>query len=330
MTDFKTIPTQPTLGLGCWAIGGPFFSGDTALGWGEVDDTVSTKAIETALDHGIRHFDTAQAYGTGHSETLLGAAVKGRDDVAIATKVGLATDPIKQQLLGLENDPVAIRASIDVSRQRLQRDQIDLVLLHPNETTMENAGPIFDMLETLVDDGLIGTFGWSTDFPDKAEMVTDRPKAHAIEFAMNVFFRADHIVPIIEDKGAVGLIRSPLAMGLLGGKYDAKSTFANDDVRNLGDATNSYFKDGKITESALTQLNAIREILRSDGRSLAQGAISWLWARSENVIPIPGFRTPEQVTDLCGALEHGPLTSAQMEEIEFLIERPKDDEPRAR
>ena len=76
MTDFNRLPTQPTLGLGCWAIGGPFFAEGRAVGWGEVEDQTSIAAIETALHHGVAHFDTAQAYGCGHSETLLGKALK--------------------------------------------------------------------------------------------------------------------------------------------------------------------------------------------------------------------------------------------------------------
>lgn len=330
MTDFIQLPTQPTLGLGCWAIGGPFYSGTNALGWGNVDDAVSTRAIHAAVDAGVRHFDTAQAYGTGHSETVLGAALAGRNDVAIATKVGLAVDPNTKQLLGLETDPSQIRDSIEGSRQRLQRDVIDLVLLHPNEVTLEDAVPIFEMLDEMHVAGKIASFGWSTDFPEKAELVSQYKGAKAIEYAMNVLFRADRLTPVVEKHGKIGLIRSPLAMGLLGGKYDAKSTFGEDDVRKLGDAGNLYFKNGKITDQALTQLNAVREILRSEGRSLAQGALAWLWARSPNALPIPGFRTPEQVADLCGALDFGPLRPDQMEEIERVLARPEEGPPQPR
>jgi len=127
----------------------------------------------------------------------------------------------------------------------------------------------------------------------------------------------------------LSLIRSPLAMGVLGGKYDAKTQFRKDEIRGSNPGWQDYFKDGKITDHYMGQLNAVREILTSDGRTLAQGAIAWLWARTPNAMPIPGFRTPEQVHDLCGALDHGPLTAAQMDEIEAVLDRPEEGAPKS-
>ena len=328
MTDFLQTDT-PAMGLGCWAIGGPFFAGDRPVGWGTVDDAVSTRAIHAAVDCGIRLFDTAQAYGTGHSETVLGAALKNAPDVAIATKIGIGIDPATKQIsfdaMGLD----AIRDSLTASRKRLQRDRIDLVLLHINALPIDDAAPIFDMLDVLHRDGQIGGYGWSTDFPDRIRAFADRPGFVAAEHAMNVFFAAQHMVPATKAAGLTALIRSPLAMGILGGRYDARATF-RDEIRSGQDDWNDYFRDGKVNPDYLARLNAIREVLSSGGRSLAQGAIAWLWARSPNAMPIPGFRTPEQVTDLCGARDHGPLTAAQMDQIETLLDRPDEGPPRER
>ncbi|WP_411892165.1 aldo/keto reductase [Yoonia sp. SDW83-1] len=329
MADFKHIPAKPTLGLGCWAIGGPFFMDGRAVGWGEIDDNVSNAAIAAALDHGIAHFDTAQAYGCGHSETVLGEALKNHPDVAIATKIGLEINTETKQLIGPINDPEVIRQTIDASRKRLGRDRIDLVLHHNNELPVEEAQPTFDMLATLYDQGIIGAYGWSTDFPDSARAFADHPGFTAVEHAMNVLKPASHIVPVIEDLNLLSLIRSPLAMGVLGGKYDAKTQFSKDEVRGSNPGWQDYFKDGKITDAYLAQLNATRDILTSGGRTLAQGALAWLWARTPNAVPIPGFRTPEQVNDLCGALAKGPLTQAQMEEIETILDRPEEGPPKA-
>lgn len=330
MADFKQIPAKPTLGLGCWAIGGPFFYEGLAVGWGEVDDNTSKAAIATALEHGIMHFDTAQAYGCGHSETVLGAALKNHPDVAIATKIGIEIDTKTKELKGRISDPDIIRQTIDASRKRLGRDRIDLVLHHVNEWPVEEVKPTFDMLATLYEDGIIGAYGWSTDFPESAAAFADHPGFTSVEHAMNVFRRADWIVPVIEDKNLLSLIRSPLAMGVLGGKYDANTQFGKDEIRGSNPGWQDYFKDGKITDAYLGQLNATREILSSGGRSLAQGAIAWLWARTPNAMPIPGFRTPEQVTDLCGALEFGPLTPSQMAEIETILDRPEEGPPEPR
>lgn len=322
--------TSPSLGLGCWAIGGPFFADGNPVGWGEVDDATSTRAIHLAVERGIRLFDTAQAYGTGHSETVLGAALKTHPNVAIVTKFGLGIDPATKSITGPVTDPEAIVQSIQTSAKRLQRDHIDLVLCHVNDMDIATATPIFDRLETLVETGLIGGYGWSTDFPDRTRAFADRPNFTAVEHAMNVFFAAEHMVPAVREADLIGLVRSPLAMGILGGKYDGAAQFAKDDVRSNDHDWMGYFKDGRIAPAFLARLNAIRDILTSDNRSIAQGALAWLWARSDRALPIPGFRTPEQVADLCGALDHGPLSQNQMQEIEALINRPAEGAPAPR
>jgi aryl-alcohol dehydrogenase-like predicted oxidoreductase len=321
--------TNHTMGLGCWAIGGPFFSGDRAVGWGEVDDATSVRAVHAAVDLGIRLFDTAQAYGAGHSETVLGQALSDRPDVRIVTKIGLEIDPATRRITGEVTNPAAIRTSIDGSCARLKRDHIDTVLLHLNELSISTAGPIFDMLADLRTAGQIGGYGWSTDFPDRAAAFAKQPGFTTVEHAMNVFFRAEQLVPVIEDTNLIALIRSPLAMGILGGRYDSSTTFRGE-IRAGQDDWNDYFTGGKVSESYLIRLNAVREILSSDGRSLAQGAIAWLWARTSQAVPIPGFRTPEQVIDLCGALAKGPLTPEQMDAVEAMLQRPPEGPPRAR
>ena len=111
-------------------------------------------------------------------------------------------------------------------------------------------------------------------------------------------------------------------MGLLTGKYTASTQPSSDDVRGeKSPEWMQYFKDGKPNPDFLAKVNALREILTSNGRTLPQGALAWLWARSEQTIPIPGFRTVEQVEENCGALEYGPLTVKQMEEIQTLLHR---------
>jgi aryl-alcohol dehydrogenase-like predicted oxidoreductase len=324
MADFKQVPEKPTLGLGCWAIGGPFYAEGRAVGWGEVDDTVSKAAIAAALEHGIMHFDTAQAYGCGHSEVVLGAALKAHPGVAIATKIGLGIDTQTKELTGPLTDPAVIRATIDASRKRLGRDRIDMVLHHNNELPVADARPTFDMLAELYEQGIVAAYGWSTDFPDSMRAFADYPGFTAVEHAMNVFRPATDMVSATEDANKLSLIRSPLAMGVLGGKYDATTQFSKNEIRGSNPGWQDYFKDGKITDHYLGQLNAVREILTSDGRSLAQGAIAWLWAQTPNAMPIPGFRTPEQVHDLCGALDHGPLTPTQMTEVEGILDRPQE------
>ncbi len=320
----------PALGLGCWAIGGPWTAGGAAAGWGVVDDAESTRAIHAGVDAGVRFFDTAQAYGTGHSETVLGAALRGRDSVRIATKIGLAIDPASRALIGPDITVGGIVAGINESLRRLQRDRIDLVLLHLNSLPIEDAAPVFDTLDRLRTAGKIVAYGWSTDFPDRAAAFATRPGMVAIEHAMNVFFRADALLPVIASQGLLSINRSPLAMGLLGGRYGNGAGFGVQDVRSQNADWMAYFRNGDVAPAFARQLDAVRALLQSGGRTLAQGALSWLWARSDRALPIPGFRTVAQVADLAGALMHGPLAPATMAEIEAVILREPEGAPRER
>ncbi len=322
--------TVPRLGLGCWAIGGPWTAGGAPAGWGKVDDAESMRAIHAGIDAGIRFFDTAQAYGAGHSEQVLGQALQGHPDVKVATKVGYAIDPARRALTGPEISPVAIRTSIDASLLRLQRARIDLVLLHLNALPVAQAEDVFDTLDGLRDAGKIAAYGWSTDFPDRAAAFAARPGMVAIEHAMNVFFRADAVMPVIAGQGLLSINRAPLAMGLLGGKIGASTRFAPEDLRSMTVDWMAYYKDGAVAPDFARQLDVVRALLQTGGRSLAQGAIGWIWARADGTLPIPGFRTAAQVADLAGALHNGPLPAVVMAEIEGVIRREAEGPPRER
>ena len=320
----------PALGLGCWAIGGPFYSGKTPLGWGEVDDKQSVAAIHRAADLGICFFDTAQAYGTGHSETVLGQALEQRPDVLIGTKIGIGVNPQAKQVTGSDIAPAAIEASIDASLKRLRREKIDLVHLHLNSLPVAEAEAVFNTLGALTVKGKIGAYGWSTDFPDRAEAFASRASFVSVQHAMNVFFRADALMPVIERHGLLSINRSPLAMGLLSGKYAPGKIMDKSDIRSQTMDWMAYFKDGEAAPDYARQLGAVRSLLQSDGRTLVQGAIGWLWARSSRTLPIPGFRTAAQVDDLAGALQKGPLPQDVMREIERTIIREPEGAPRER
>lgn len=322
--------TIPALGLGCWAIGGPFYSGETPLGWGNVDNAQSIVAIRRAIDLGIRFFDTAQAYGTGHSEEILGEALRTSPDVLIGTKIGVGIDPETKQLTGNDITPDAIKTAIDGSLKRLQRARIDIVHLHLNSLPIDEAAQVFDTLDALKTKGKIGAYGWSTDYPDRAAAFASRPDFVSVQHSMNVFFRASAILTVIESNGLLSINRSPLAMGLLSGKYAPGSAMDKDDIRSQTMDWMGYFKDGTVAPKFARQLEAVRSLLQTGGRTLVQGAIGWLWARSPQTLPIPGFRTVAQVDDLAGALEKGPLPPEVMDEIERVIIREPEGEPRDR
>ena len=320
----------PALGLGCWAIGGVCNAGDTPVGWGPIDDAESIRAIHCAVDLGIRFFDTAQAYGAGHSEEILGKALAKHPEVLIGTKVGIAIDPARKQMVGQEFSRDAIIASIDASLKRLQRERIDLVHLHLNSLPINDAAGVFDTLDILRAAGKINVVGWSTDYPDRAAAFAERDGFVSVQHAMNVFFRADALVPVIERYALLSINRSPLAMGLLSGKYRADSVIGPDDVRGVSAQWLDYFKNGHVAPAYAQRLEVVRNLLQSDGRTLVQGALAWLWARTPNSLPIPGFRTEKQVRDLHGALHKGPLPRDVMDEIERVIAREPEGEPRDR
>jgi aryl-alcohol dehydrogenase-like predicted oxidoreductase len=322
--------TIPALGLGCWAIGGHFTIDGVPKGWGDVDDNESIRAIQHAYDRGIRLFDTAQAYGAGHSEHLLGRALADKPDALIGTKVGYAIDPTAKILIGEDVNPHAITLSIEASLRRLRRETVDLVHLHTNELQIGKAEMVFETLGRLRDSGKLGAYGWSTDFPERAEAFASKPDFVSIQHALNVFFRADKLLPVIEKHNLFSMNRSPLAMGVLSGKYDGASRFASNDVRGQDEEWKSYFKDGGVAPEYLKRLQAVRELLQTGGRKLVQGAIAWIWARSNNTLPIPGFRTSAQVDDLARALEFGPLDATTMEAIERVLHREPEGEPRSR
>jgi aryl-alcohol dehydrogenase-like predicted oxidoreductase len=320
----------PALGLGCWAIGGPFYAGDRPLGWGKIDDKESIAAIDCAVDLGVRFFDTAQVYGAGHSETILGKALANRLDVRVGTKVGITFDPETRQMIGEDVTPSAIERSIEESSRRLKRDCIDIVHLHLNSLPIPEAETVFDCLERLTQMGKLKAYGWSTDFPDRAAAFAGRPNFVSIQHAMNIFFRASQLVPVIEQNQLLSIVRSPLAMGVLTGKYTSETSPASDDIRSQTVGWMAYFEGGKINDVYARQLASVQELLRSDGRTLVQGALAWLWARSPNTLPIPGFRTVAQVEDLVGALDTGTLSDGVMSEIEAIILREPEGPPRER
>lgn len=318
------------LGMGCWAIGGPFFAGDDPLGYGEVDDAESIRAIHAAIDLGVRFFDTADVYGAGHSETVLGTALAGRTDTLVASKFGLRFDAVTKQVVGPGPSPAYAVEAVEASLHQLRRDRIDLVFLHLNALEPAAAGDIFDALDTLREQGKIRSVGWSTDFPASAEAVANRAGFEAVQHAMNLFFDAPSMMRVVEASGLVSVNRSPLAMGLLTGKFAAGGAAPAGDIRQNTYDWMSYFKDGRAVPAFVEQLDVVRDLLQTGGRTLAQGAIGWLWARSPRSLPIPGFRTEAQVRDNAGALEKGPLPADVMDAIEARITREPEGEPRER
>lgn len=308
------------LGLGCWAIGGHFTLGGIPDGWGEVDDQESIRAIQSSIERGVNFFDTADAYGTGHSEEVLGRAVKDRrHQVVIATKFGYTyNDTTKEVFMRHDVSSAYIRQACERSLKRLGTDYIDLYQIHVGSLTQDELLEAIDSLDRLRQDGLIRTYGWSTGDAAHAHIFAQKSEGAALQFPLNVLQDAPGMIEVCERHGLAGIINGPLAMGLLSGKFDRQSQLSPADVRGSGHEWVPYFKDGKAVPAYLKRLESLREILTCNGRTLVQGALAWIWARSGAAIPIPGFKTSMQAEELAGAIAFGPLTIAQMTEIEQL------------
>lgn len=310
------------IGLGCWAIGGQMYMEGKTDSWGSVDDTESIHAIQRALELGVNFLDTADAYGIGHSEEIIGKVISGkRDKIVISTKFGYFGNKATRTLHGINITPDYIERACDASLKRLSTDYIDLYLLHVWEISISDIYSVCDTLDRLTEKGKIRSYGWSTDLVGGAKIFSERKNCSAIEHNLNVFNDAPELIYLCEKNNLASINRSPLAMGLLTGKFTGTSKLSKNDVRGAGYNWVPYFKDGRPEKEFLKKLDAVKEILTSKGRTLAQGAIAWAWGRSDNTIPIPGFKKVKQVEENAGAMEFGPLDKEQMIEINKLIDR---------
>jgi aryl-alcohol dehydrogenase-like predicted oxidoreductase len=296
------------VGMGCWAIGGPWWWSDgRAMGWSQVDDAESMRAIHAALDMGVNFFDTAANYGAGHSERVLGQATKFGHIINEQTKIVDDDDDVL-----LDN----IRQDCENSLRRLGTDYIDLYQLHAGSYDPDKAVAVRDLLEEFVAEGKIRAYGWSTDHVDRARVFAQGQNCASIQFSLSVFNRNPGMLALCDEFDLGCVNKKPLSSGFLTGKFTADSTFPEDDFRHR--VVN--FGEERFAQ-LLRQVDALREVLTRDGRTLAQGALGWIWARSARAVPIPGSKTVAQVQENAGAMRFGALGEEQMQEVERILER---------
>ncbi len=313
------------LGMGCWAIGGPWMWDQPGqepfpVGWGDTDDEESIRALHAAFDMGVNFFDSAANYGAGHSEILVGRALKGRrDKVVIATKFGHIVNEEKKTVYSAPDRIIKnVRNDVENSLRRLQTDFIDIYQLHEGRYDSQLALELQSVLEELVSAGRIRWYGWSTDVVDSAREFASAPSSihcTSIQFALNAIHDNAGMRKVCADFDLAGINKDPLNKGFLTGKFNASTIFPKNDVRSGTD-----FSDPEIV-NRLKIVDDIRDILTSNGRTLAQGALAYIWALDERMVPIPGFKSVKQVTDNAGAMGFGPLTDAQVKEIQTIVRK---------
>jgi len=294
------------LGMGCWAIGGPWTWAQPGeepypAGWGDTDDQESIRAIHTALDMGVTFFDTAANYGAGHSEYVLGQALKGkRDGVVIATKFGHIVNEETKIVYGDPDQIIKnVRTDVENSLRRLQTDHIDIYQLHEGGYDPKLALELQVVLEKLVSAGKIRWYGWSTDLVDNAREFASGEHCTSIQFRLNAAYDNADMRKVCADFDLAGINKDPLNKGIL---------------------TGADFSDPALVKR-FKLVDELREVFTSNGRTMAQGALAYIWALDERMIPIPGFKSVKQVQDNAGAMEFGPLTESQVKEIQAIVGR---------
>ena len=312
------------MGLGCWAMGGPWdlLEADGSrepVGWGQVDDADSIRAIHYALDAGINFFDTAANYGCGHSERVLGQALAGRRDrVILATKFGYIIDEEKRIVTRTEDVLPRIRQECEDSLRRLGTDYIDLYQFHKGEYDPGKAGEVRDFLEKLVDEGKIRWYGWSTDQSESVPVFAQGKHCTAIQHWLNMGYDTPEMLKVCEEHDLASVNRSPLGSGMMTGKFTVDTRFPADDMRSTWDLHKPF------PTQRLQRIEAVRKYFADSGdtRTQAQIALAWIWTHSDRTIPIPGFKTLDQVKENIHAMDFGRLTGEQMRKIDEIFERP--------
>ena len=308
------------LGLGCWAIGGPWTWDQPGqepfpAGWGQVDDRESMRAIHTAVEMGVSFFDTAANYGAGHSERILGQALLGRrEEVVIATKFGHIIDENKITVYADDSRIlVNVRQDVENSLRRLQTDYIDVYQLHAGGYDPELALELRGVLEELVQQGKIRWYGWSTDLVERARVFAGGEHCTLIQFALNALEDNPEMRRLCADFYLAGVNKDPLNRGFLTGKFTADTTLPADDIRSGID-----FRGERIARR-LETVESLREALTVGGRSMAQGALAYIWGLDERMVPIPGFKTVQQVRENAGALNFEPFTSDEVRLVQEIV-----------
>ena len=286
----KTELSVSEIGFGAWAIGGAAAVGSVPIGWGHTDDATSEKALLAAVDAGINFFDTADFYGLGHSEELIGKVLGSNRKLIIATKVGHRNIDNK---IVFDYSKKYILSACEESLKRLKRECIDYYQLHTARLDHLHNGECIEAMEELKEKGKIRYWGLSlnTFHPQpEAEYLIDQKKGDGFQLVFNIINqRADEVLKLASRAGFGVIARMPLQFGLLTGKFHPNSSFGTDDHRK-------FRLTSEIIANAIQKLNdsawAAAEKLKMDKTSFA---LSYILSHPEISTVIPGIRNEEQV-----------------------------------
>lgn len=302
--DQRTQSKVSSLGLGCMGM---------ADWYGPTDDAQSIETIHHAFNLGINFFDTADVYGHGRGEQLLGRAIKAfRNDIILASKCGITFDAKAPNTLGVNCQPDYIKKACEASLERLNVDHIDLYYLH----RMDSNTPIEESMQALADLIQAGKIRYVGLSEANAETIR---KAHAIvpitaiqtEYSLGVRKAAEAVLPVCNELNISFVPYSPIGRGLLSGKYQQTSDFAPDDVRQ----NFPQFQANNI-KANMQFVSALQNIANKKNCTAAQLVLAWLLAQNEHIMPIPGTRQIQHLQENIGAVGVN-LTQEDLTEIEL-------------
>lgn len=303
----RTGPEITTVGLGAWAIGGPW-----KVGWGPQDDDLSIAAIRRSVELGINWVDTAAIYGLGHSEEVVGRALKpfARESILIFTKCGRVPDETGTPRGDLR--PASIRREMEQSLRRLQTDYMDLYQIHWPDT--DTGTPIEESWQTLAalqDEGKtrwIGVSNFDVPLLERCEAIRHVDSLQPPYSLLRREAERD-VLPWCREHGTGVIVYSPMQSGLLTGKFDL-SRLAPDDWRRRS----SFFQEPQLSR-ALALVERLRPIARREGLTVGQLAVAWTLMNPAVTGAIVGARSPEQVDENVGSMGH-PLSRDTMDAVE--------------
>ncbi|MFC6334500.1 aldo/keto reductase [Paenibacillus septentrionalis] len=305
----KTGMNVSEISFGTWGIGGD---------WGKVDDATSLRALHTAIENGVNFFDTADVYGSGHSEELLAEATKGKeDDIYIATKFcrkGDIQDPNNYS-------EQTVRAYCEDSLKRLKRERIDLYQIHCPAFDILKQGDVFHVLDKLQAEGKIRSYGVSVESVEEGLFCMEQPNVAALQVIFNIFRQkvARELLPVAKEKQVGILARVPLASGLLTGKFNTSASFEASDHRSYnrnGDAFNVGETFAGLPLEKGQELSRALGWIAEGKENMTRAALRWILDHEAVSTVIPGFKTSEQVLDNLGALKVPAFTNEEMKKLE--------------
>jgi len=293
------------IGFGAWAIGG----NDHGNSYGPTDDKASIQAVRRAVDLGCTFFDTADVYGWGHSEEILGEALEGRrDEVQLATKVG---GDFYHGGVRMNFDPGYLAFALERSLTRLRTDHVDVYQLHNPPPEVVGDPATYDALDSLKAENKIRHYGVSIHEPYEGLLCIEAGKPETVQVPFSII-RQEWIDDFFGDArtSGIGVIaREPLANGFLAGKIPPTAQFAHGDIRHRWPP--------QLVAARSTLASRLGFLKRND-RTLAQAALRFVLAYPEVSTTIPGCKTVAQVDENFGASDSAPLSKDETRKLREL------------